>query len=100
MSALMPFARPLKVGGNSERRAKFTSRPAGADAEHATVTVKRFAVDGGVFVGTSTALTCVQPPVAFARRGVECEARRVPSAACSASVRIGGTSSERAGGRR
>jgi hypothetical protein len=78
----MPFARPLKVGGNSERRAKCTSNPAGAElAPPSTMMVKLFAVDGGVCVGVNTVLIWVQPPVVFAWTGVECDARRVPSAA-------------------
>jgi hypothetical protein len=102
MSIRIPFGRPLKVGGKSERRAKCTSIPAGAELESAsTVTVKLFAVDGGVSDGMRMVLTCVQSPVGLATRGVEYAARRVPSAAWSASVRLGGEASEdNAAGRR
>jgi len=58
MSILIPFGLSLNVGGNSDNMAKWMVCPLAVSPS--SVMANKFAVEGGVIVGTSLILTCFQ----------------------------------------
>lgn len=89
MSMRRPFARPLKVGGKRERRAKSSASAAGAvgEAGEERVTVKLLKWEAGVRDGVSFVEICCQV-VSWVEMEWEEEARESPVEVWRESVRV------------